>query len=279
MNYILSQCVDEVVTEIGMSQDKRPWLILEGGTDVIFFNSKSFQTNPKLVPVSGWENVTRVIHQTIEEKIDAVVCGFIDRDYRQELGLVIGCDKIVISEFRDLEISMFESNALKKILVEYNSPKLPHLEDERIDVEQVRAKIYSAAAVLGKLRYYSQTKKENISLTCINWKKLLKKGSLEVDLCTFKNYFYSISKLKESGHFFDSAMNSMLPKSLSDPRYLCSGHDVTEILSIALRTQWRSNQSSNITREKLESSLRIGYPDDVFYKTKMYSELKTLLTN
>ena len=276
MTDLLSLKVEEIVTEIDMSNEARPWLIVEGPSDEIFFSTRNLPNNPKAVAALGWENVVGVIAKVLEENITDAIFGFIDRDYREELGNDNYPEKIVITDYRDLEISMFESAALHKILVELGARnKLPSLDCGNIDIVIVKEKIYHVASKMGALRYYSLKEGLNFKLKDLNFTKFISRNNLEINKEKLINQINSKSNVKITIDDIDSAFSLNLSGKLDDEKYLCCGHDVTELLGISLRKLWGSNNS--VKKETLESNFRIGYSDHEFEQSNMYKQLAEMM--
>lgn len=278
MTSCLSQTAEEIVTEITMSAMTSPWLVVEGDNDGVFFSTRRLHGKPTLVTAKGWENVVGVVAKVIEENITASVYGFIDRDYREHLGISIDERNIVITDLRDLEVSMFESDGLHRILVELGSThKLPCLPCGSVNVEEVRAAIYAIASKLGRLRYFSLKQKKNYRFKELDFSKIIDAKTLELNNEKLIAQLNSVSGDTINIDFLESAFCAELPDKLLDTRYLCSGHDISELLGLSLRRMWGSNNAKEVERDKIESKFRIGYPNEVFEETQMFRTLKRLL--
>ncbi|MBV7599045.1 DUF4435 domain-containing protein [Aeromonas sp. sia0103] len=263
-----------------MSNNTSPWLIIEGNTDSIFFSTKNLPQNPIVITAKGWENVVSVIDTVITEAISPIVFGFIDRDYREELSIELNRSKIITTDHRDLEITMFESGALHRILVELGSlTKLPCTSIGHVDLAAVRARIYDVAGKLGRIRFFSLKHNLGISLKRIDLSKAIDNKILNLDEQNLLAQINSTNENKLKAELLSSFYTHELPTSLNDPRFLCSGHDVSSILGIALKKLWGTNSSKDVEQEKIESHLRIGFSDKDFSDTEMYKQLCRLLTS
>lgn len=271
---------DEIVTEIEMSNHGRPWLILEGSTDELFFASRQLSKLPVSVAADGWENVVYIIDKVLEERISTKVFGFIDRDYREELGVSINENFIVVTDFRDLEISMFESKSLLRVVTEFGSgTKLPKCECGTTAVDLIRGRIYSTAEKLGKLRYYSLVSESHYPIKQLDYSKFIDQKSLSIDDAKLIQQINSKSKNKIDMKTLQQVWNLSLPARLIDTRNISSGHDIMEILGLSFKKLWGTNNSGSVEREKLESCFRIGYSDEEFSSSDMYVCLDSKLSN
>ena len=189
----IEQSVEEMVTEIAMSSDNKPWLILEGASDKKFFLSRLPGTIRFFV-AQGWERVVAVVNQVEDEKIRAIL-GIIDRDYREELGIELHSDNIVMTDYRDIEVMMFFSSAFRKIVVEKASQdKLPKFPDGEINYEEVRESIVDIAVPIGKFRFYCQKEEINAKFSDIDFYKFI-----EYKIFNFNSYSY-VEHLKNKHH-------------------------------------------------------------------------------
>ncbi|ACA85149.1 DUF4435 domain-containing protein [Shewanella woodyi] len=279
MTSCLSQSAEEIVTEISMSESKNPWLVVEGDSDGVFFSTKRLHKSPNTIVALGWENVVGVISQVIEESITKAVFGFIDRDYREELGVVVDESYIVTTDFRDLEISLFESSSLHRLIVEYGSKfKLPLDSNEEVDLDEIKVKIYSIASKMGRLRYFSLKEGYNYPIKKLDFSKFIDQKTLELDESKLINQINAKSENKINSDLLNTILSAKLPTTLCDAKNICSGHDVVELLGLALKKVWGTNNSGEVAREKLESSFRIGYSNEEFSQTTMYKKLNALLS-
>lgn len=276
----IEQKAEEIITEISMSSKESPWLVIEGNSDNRFFITKELVNNPRPIIAIGWENVIEVVSKVKEEDIHPKVIGFIDRDYREALGINIEHENIVISDYRDLEISLFESEALKKILVELGSEtKMPMCSSGEPDIDMIRNKVYSVAEVLGRLRIYSLKERLNIPIKKIELSKCINSNTVELDHDKVINHINAKGQSQISSDDLDKAKSNELPHCITDHRYLCCGHDVVSILGIALKKMWGSNNGNSVSRESMERMLRIGYSSHEFSNTNMFKSLDKLLSS
>lgn len=276
------QKAEEIITEISMSLDQSSWLILEGTSDVTFFSTRVLPSCPKLLSAQGWENVVYVIQKVQDEQISSSVFGFVDRDYREDLGVEIDESLIVVTDFRDLEISMFCSKALDRILAEYASlGKVPLHKDGSIDISVIRETVYDIAAQLGKLRFFSLLNQCYCSFPDDIVKNIFDKNKL----CLTRKKLVSVlvrtqGKSSVTEDWIETALRSDLPTRLDDERNLCCGHDVFAIFSLLLRHAWGKGQNSAklVDLDQVSKLFRIGYSDEEFQQTDMGKKLLHLLS-
>ena len=277
----IEQSVEEMVTEIAMSSDNKPWLILEGASDKKFFLSRLPGTIRFFV-AQGWERVVALVNKVEDEKIRAIL-GVIDRDYREELGIELHSDNIVMTDYRDIEVMMFFSGAFRKIVVEKASQdKLLKFPNGEINYEKVRKSIVDIAVPIGRFRFYCQKEDINAkfsdSNSDIDFSKILDYQKA----FNFKSKYSYVEHLKnkyqkENQHLkkndWAQAQVLLLPSRLQDEKFIVSGHDLMEIFGMSLRRKWGNKNKNEVTREKLEELLRVSYPDEEFKETFFYKKV------
>lgn len=279
MSSQMYQSAEEIVTEITMSTEHRPWLVIEGEDDNRFFIARTLPLNPKPVIARGWENVVGVISKVLEENITATVLGFIDRDYREHLGIIVDQDNIVVSDYRDLEVTLFESEAFLKILVELGSTsKIPTDAVGNIDIATVRTKIYETTEKMGRLRYSSLKNEWKLRFKCLDYSKFIDPITLQIDENKLLAMCNSNVESKLTLDDIRNAFNEDLPSGLNNNRFISNGHDIYEVLGISLKRLWGTNNAKAVCTKEISRCFRIGYSESEFANTEMYKRLCSLLS-
>ncbi|RXJ71761.1 hypothetical protein CS022_19520 [Veronia nyctiphanis] len=262
----------ELVTEIEFSNDPNPWLLVEGGSDAKFFLTKNLPRDPKIQICNGWENVVSVISNNPKtQDTNSVVVGFIDRDYREELGNKNTLCNIVETDYRDLEISLFESSSLDKLLIEKGSSNKIPKKVGKIDTDEVRKHIYLIAKDLGKIRLGLLRDQNDISLKKIDYSKFIDKKSLNLNLANLVNQINA----KNTNKLDIDYLKSKVDESCEiENQFICCGHDISTILGISLHSLYGNGK---MNQEEVEEFLRSGYEEAIFKDTNMYKKLETLL--
>ena len=58
---MITQTWNEIITEIGMSRDTRPWLAVEGELDEKLLKNREFFLKIKIVVAHGWKQVIQIL--------------------------------------------------------------------------------------------------------------------------------------------------------------------------------------------------------------------------
>jgi hypothetical protein len=277
--------IQEFITEyILMAQSKKPWLVVEGESDVFFFKQR-FNTRFGVTfeERNGWDGVIELLKEwnliSNEEKNGRRVVGVIDRDYHEMLGTEIP-ENIVMVDHRDLEIVMFECDeALNKVLLEMGSiRKLPHTCDEKLDLNEVRQVIYKLAYPLTKLRFLSAISSTD-KLTFekpFDFKKIVDTETLSLD--EQKLILRISTKSKCSTEVIAALINKEIDQQWDVHQRIANGHDVISLLGKSLQKYFGTvSDSKFIEGERLESIFRMAYPNQEFENSKFGQDIMRLL--
>lgn len=281
MNSGIDQTAEEIVTEIAMSASTKPWLILEGVSDERLLLTRNLANSPKLLVAFGWENVVSVIEKVKEEAISDVAFGLIDRDYREYLGISISNDRIVQTDYKDIEVTLFHSKAFNRILIEQGSKdKLPRLKNGETNFEQIKETICKISTQLGQFRIYCQKKELPPSFTSIDFTRFLDPKTLEITPDKLISHINGKSQNTVTIQDWHESQKIPLPEEIfPDHRFITNGHDLLAIFGQSLRKKWGSRNSKEVEGEKIEGYFRIGFSNEEFEQTAMFTQLNSLLSS
>ncbi|MCT9977269.1 DUF4435 domain-containing protein [Acinetobacter sp. I-MWF] len=274
----------ELITEIvSLTGETKPWLIVEGESDVRFFEQRFNLKRPITYEErKGWEGVVDLLKEwnilSEQEKKGQKVIGVIDRDYHEVIGTDIP-DNIVIVDHRDLEIFMFECDeALHKVISELGSfEKLPHI-NGKLDLNQVRQVIYKLAYPLSKLRFFNALKSE-VNLTFkkpFDFKKIVDLKPLNLDSNEL------IRKISIDSCCQIEILANLITEDVEKPwnshQKISNGHDVMCLLGKSLQKHFGTiSDSKFVEGDRIEGLFRMAYPNNEFENSKFGIELMMLL--
>lgn len=266
---------DELISEQGVqSLNRIPLIVLEGSNDVLFFNYMFGEVNLNIKSESkgGWDNVYKFIEKwNNNENISDLrkrhhkVIGIIDKDYHDFSGIRLFPENIIKTDYRDLEVILFESNtALKKILTKYGSASsnYPRKENGELDLDCIRLLIYEKAMILGKIRYQKVINKlDNLGINCIT-----DEGKGFDNFFCYKTFTLDERKLtsllcQRNREINESIISDWLKIEVSlDPKLLCRGHDIISILAKSFRKHFNNLTAQQVNTQKVEEDLLLAYP-------------------
>lgn len=281
----MQQTHDEIVTEITMSRDYKPWLAVEGDSDVKLLRTRSYPVSVKLIIGYGWKGVKAILDKHSTVTTTSRLYGLIDRDYRDHHNSQISHKNIILTDFRDVEIMLFNSSALARVISEYGSAgKIPKDENGAIDIKSIRDTIYSISIMLGKFRIYCESNNLNIRFKELDYKKFLCDRTLVLSVDNFLLHINGRNPSEPNLTLEQWKLSQELKWGVADdvnnhlnhPEFIANGHDVMGILCVALRKLWGSH-GDKISSENIEGIFRVGYSDDELVKTRMWTNLEGCL--
>lgn len=283
---------NDLITEQGIQTlDATPLIVLEGGNDIKFFRYmfSEIKFNPKTESKRGWEGVYDFIDRwNRNENIDELrkkhnkVIGVIDRDYHDYANKITFPSNIVKTDYRDLEIILFESDtALNRILIKYgrDPSNYPKNANNDIDLGAIRSLIYEKSMALSKIRYLKVINQvESLGINCVT-----NEGKGFENFFCHKSFTLNEGKLvtllcqrnKEiSADVIVSWMNTSVD---IDPKLLCKGHDIISILARSFRKYFNNLGAQDVSSEDIEQELLLAFPFSDFkvlnYAQELFSQL------
>jgi Protein of unknown function (DUF4435) len=245
------------------------FLIAEGDTDTRVWENLVDSTKCRVENAFNKDNAVKVLN-ILEQANVAGVLAVVDADFDILEKTVPLSPNLLLTDTHDLETMLLKSPALEKVLREHGST-------EKIErfAQDIRQTLLQSAKILGYLRWASL--KFNY---CLNFKKLA--FNKFVDDRTLKlNESKLIQTVKNNSQKpgLDEqeirANMESLKTDTQDIWYVCCGHDMTSILSIALCKALGSCNSKQVEPNVLEINLRLAYESAHFRVTKLYIAIQT----
>lgn len=259
----LQQHPEELITEIAMSHASMAWIVLEGESDERLFLSRNFVDIARVIAAGGWENVVTIV-TGCDQISGKIVIGLIDRDYRDLKEEQPRHDNIAITEFRDIENSLFESSALKKVFCEYGSiQKMPKNDNKSVDIASIKTRLNDVAFQLGKFRAYCYYHGLSVSFQGLDHSKFV--CDRHLTLAPEKLILHLSGKQSNRAHLdalnWEDTQADWLPAAMNKPTAIRHGHDLMAIVAISLRRVWGTNKGS-ISKEDIEHYFRLAIDND-----------------
>lgn len=261
----------EIANEIRMrrSQFNGVFLLVEGNDDRLFMQNFISPESCQIEVARGKSNVCGVIAILDEDGFEGVL-GVVDADFDRINGLPSKSPNLVMPECHDLVTMLVHSPALDRMLIEFGSEK--KIASFTCN-ESVLAALTSRALLVGYLRLYSLRADLGLKFKDLTYSKWIKPGSFE------PNVVELTKAVKNNSQRLDLA-TCVLVRSVEelcasdyDPREICNGADLIEILSIGLRSVLGSNNAKSVTPELLTSFLRAAYSDQNFSVSTLKKEI------
>jgi len=272
---------DFIANSIRMVNIEGYYILLEGETDELvyskFFNSKkaSFEI------CHGKENLLSAIKILNESNCTQNYIGIIDKDLDHLSKSHSVEDNILETDFHDLEIMCFNSNAFQSFSLEYFSKT----KIERYDnLDNIKECIQNLALKISKLRLLNFHNEYNLKFK----PNLKNKETKELDYSKFickKDFKFlgydifleAISKYYNQGLPKNKDVIKKEIEGLDINNFnilnLIHGHDLTSIITLSLKSAIGKSSLSNSKRDDVERAIRLAYSYEDFKKSILYKKI------
>lgn len=247
------------------------YILVEGQTDKTFFDVLvGRQSNVRFRPVSGWERVHKTILLAQKERFNNIL-GIDNKDFHVLLhDGVTENNQLFFTDSNDIEMMLFNSVSLEKFLAIY-------ADQNKLNAgEKPRNRILNAASCLGALRVVSLVNRYNLRFDGFECKDFIDRNTLLPDS---KKLIKKITQRTISNGTSVSVTEEVLESQASDlmqvyyPHDLCNGHDVLDILGIAMTKCFSSLPATQYNPDTIFGYLLMGYSDNEFHETQLYNKL------
>jgi hypothetical protein len=179
---------------------------------------------------------------------------------------------LIETEFHDLDTVVFESAALEKLLSRMaDEVKLRSVAPTAADV---RKRVYQAALGLGCLRYLSEEHAWGLSFEDLDGFSFIDRRTLSSN--DNKMVDIVITKSREIDRCRPQIVN-LIAQTVArghDPRQVCNGHDVADVLAIALQVLLGNLEPSESRRFVVESELRSAFDAAAFRASGLFRAIR-----
>lgn len=259
-----------IVSEILMlrTDPEKAMFIVEGGGDEKLLWNVIDHEACEIIIAEGKENALAAMGIVKKECTPGVIC-LVDRDYDDFLGINVASDNVIVTEYHDIEQIILRSNALGKILLEMGSKqKVAKLTNGGKSVFEV---LVDSAHPLGALRYVALRDKIPLKFKKMSYQSFDRK-TIIADKKQMCRDIINHSKCDVNGNDMLDLINEVALQN-HDRSMICNGHDLTELLGKALQSLIGSQKAIFVTKEEIESKLRLAFGINDFQKTKIYSDI------
>ena len=216
----------------------------------------------------GKENVCRVITILDEDNFDGAL-GIVDADFDRIEGSLDRGPNLVMPECHDLIAMLVCSPALDRTLVEFGSrPKL-----ESFGENVLQALIDRAPATWISASVFPEGRIDT-TFRGLDYSAWIDRPSFIANTHKLIEEVKNISQRHDLSSSVLAAGVEDLHSSKYDPREMCSGTDLIEILSIGLRGALGNNNAGQVNLERLKSSLRLAYSEQHFWMSSLCKNIK-----
>ena len=262
-----------IATEIRMLRTDKQYsgsfLIAEGDTDARVWKNLVDPTKCR-VEIAHNKDIAVKVLNILEKDNFAGVLAVVDADFWILEGTVPSSPNLLLTDTHDLETMLLKSPALEKLLLEHGSEQ--KIKDFAKDIRQT---LLESAKVIGYLRWASLKFDYSLKFEGLAFRKIVKEGTLVLNKSALIKTVKDKSQKKGLDEREIQQKMDSLTTTTQDMWYVCCGHDMISILSIALCKALGSFNSQKADPKVLESYLRVAYESAHFRETKLYIAIQT----
>ena len=245
-------------------------LLVEGGADAKCYRAFTVEGQCELLCAGSRDVLIRALEILQGASVEGVL-GIVDADFSLIDNDMPGLRSLFHTDSHDLETMVVASPALERVLAELGSAA--KLEAHaRLAHQTHREAVIAAALPIGHLRHLSRSADLGLRFEGLRFSTfILNKPCLSCDT----NRLVSEVKNHSQRHDLNSAaiVSELSARTASghDPWQICCGHDLANILAVALRRVFGTNPAATVSPERVEQSLRLAFEFAYFRETQLYS--------
>ena len=246
------------------------FLIVEGATDARFIKRFLKVEHCHIVVANDKETALKSLSILEKGQVTGVV-ALVDADFDRITKTEFGGPNIISPHVNDMDLLLFLSQALGKVISEFGSqPKLDLLGED--PSRMVRAMVLNAASEIGCLRFISITDKLNLRFKELNTTRFLH-GSLKILPEQLLSEIQNHSQRHDlQTSYLREKCREVKELGFEDVQ-LCSGHDVMEIVAQGLRSVFGNLGPKFATREMVECYFRLAFEDEWFRESELFNSI------
>lgn len=246
------------------------FLLVEGGEDARLYGSFIDTSSCKIIVAHGKLNVLDAL-ASLRAQDPRIALAIIDADFMILDGNAPSDSDVLLTDLHDLEAMLLTSPALERVLREYSDDRDAK---PRESAPRVRERLLELGLPIGLLRWLSHREG---------------RGWLFKDMdfgCFIDDKTLVLAKPKLLDEIQTrSRKGALLPDDIwprtdalaamnGDPWHICCGHDLVMLLAIGLRRVWGTHKDAEVSRERIEQSLRLAYTRADFTATRLHAQLR-----
>jgi Protein of unknown function (DUF4435) len=247
------------------TQHAGSFLLVEGPDDSRFYRRFVAPRQCQLVVGFNKENVISAVRILEDSRVDGVL-GVVDSDFDALDGTSLPSANLVSCGCHDLEAMLIRSPALDAVLHEHCSPeKLAHFVAE--SGAPFREWLLGTALPIGYLRWNSLKAGLGLRFEGLNFSNFVDARTLAIERMALLKELRNRSQNWAIPN--DQLIANGWPDRPDDDVWqVCCGHDMVELLTLALRRAVGSQK--NLSTEQIARSLRLAYSRHEFNSSELH---------
>ncbi|MCH2534365.1 MAG: DUF4435 domain-containing protein [Bdellovibrionales bacterium] len=271
--------VDEVISEIKISLASSVFLIVEGPSDIKFFNYFLEIDDLTILHCGSCEKVIEAARKSKQfETSNKTIIAVIDRDYRCILRDLPEEEYIFVTDKHDIESTMFTKVVSKGVLKTFINKEKTKAKYGAKYLEVLYQKVINIAMRTSGCRFNAEKLKKNKG-TSISFK------GTEIDryinnnfVFNFNSFCNAVKKIatnnkKSIDSIFDVDVDSLVSLE-EDVLIWTRGHDLIDAVHALSKSKLSNSKVEKIEIKKL---LKVSYGDQSFVKSQLYADISAYL--
>ncbi|MDI1484826.1 DUF4435 domain-containing protein [Polyangium sp. y55x31] len=253
------------------SHHRGSFLVVEGPRDKTFFDWYIDKDACKIIVADGRDKALDAFQRLQAPPFDGVLF-VLDADFDTLEGRSPPSVGVIFTDTHDLETMLLASPAFEKVLLQVaQEDKVRKFRDQHGDL---RVHLLQCAKRLGYLLWLSRKEGLNLKFKDLKFSKFIDEKTLVVEPAEMVKVVVNHSQRP------DLKSDVLLPRLTAlyddghDPLHVCCGHHVTEILALALRKAWGTNDAGAFDGPMVEQMLMLAYDEGLFMTTQLHASIR-----
>jgi hypothetical protein len=256
-------------------------VVVEAKSDEILYR-KLLHATCSFFAVDGWSKSIEVLNLCEKQNIFGIL-SIIDADLKRVEGYEIPSKNLFLTDYHDKEMMLCHSEAWALVLNSYGDKEKIEKQGEIANKTTIDF-LLEVAKPIGVLRLLNQRFELNLKFKTlsnnkykfIDYQDFIATDDLKLDI---ENLLKTVENKSSKQGLFKNKPElktefDKLNETNFDHKELCNGHDIVNILSIALMSLWANKKSSSkVSETELENSLVLAYRLEDFKKTQLFESL------
>jgi Protein of unknown function (DUF4435) len=242
------------------------FLLVEGYDDARVYRRLIDGDRCQIVPSLNKDMALKTL-ATLQESSSDDVVAIVDKDFDELNGQLPKLPNLFFTDTHDLETMLLQSPALEKLMNEFATTEKLQLWGAKL-----RDLLLESGSSIGYLLWVSLQNNLNLDFKGIDFGKFVD-GLIVDEMKLIQEVKNKSQQPGLNNKDLQQKMKAQKQES-HDLWQVCRGHDLMDILSIALRKTLGTNQPNQVTLQILERSLRLAYEAVYFQTTQLYAALK-----
>ena len=243
-------------------------LVVEGETDARLFNGFVTRHGCQILVAQNKDNAIGAA-MVLDSQGYSGVLTLVDADFWHLDGVLPPSPNMVLTDTHDIETMIIASGALEKILAEFGDQQ-----KFRALPKPIRDVLEEAACVVGLLRWHSHLGRLNLRFKGMRFIQFLDRKTLTVDIGKLIEEVQTNSRSAALNKPATVRAISQLAGRNPAPLQVCSGHDLADLLTVALNCNCGNSRGKKVTISFVRSALRLAYEYRYFSCTQLFATIK-----